>query len=886
LLKSKQNQKLISTIVNNGKTYSGQEKVTEGICEFYTELYEARPTQKLNDNFYDKCPKLTEQQSKFIDNELSLEEVLKSLKSCKDSAPGPDGIPYIVYRRLWKIAGPIILDSWNFSIKNKTLPPSHYESVITLLPKDGKDTRDIKNWRPITLSNCDAKIITKALATKMSKVLESIIDKSQTAYVSGRSVSDNLRSNFFLKSYCKQNKLDAVLISLDAKKAFDSVDHKYIEETLRAYGFGEGFINTFNILYKGITSKILVNGFLSKPIKIERGVKQGDALSCAIFILCIDPLLRNINSSKKIKGISIKQKSTGRNPISFKAGAYADDVSVICMNDKDSIQNVFNEYSRLTNRSGLELNADKTEILNVKSDQIIQITFNYNGQQIKINTISKLKICGLYYSSIDKEEYDLNVTDKIKLLADKIKLWTPRNLTIEGKILIVKTFGLSQLIYNMQSYGFNETELKVAERTIFKFIWSTSENQNGIDRISRKIMKNEYEHGGMKVTDVECLDRSLKLKQFIRAQKSSHEISNIQQFITEEVNSSSVLKQEYSNINSKEKICQSAQETINIITDYNRNSYVKLTPEEFESDRILIDEIASINLKTYLERKGRLFHICILKQLSKEGITTLGELSLAYEHECDVNTNKKMKIILSAFPKVLINIVKCYNEDINNDKINLEYLLVSPSKRVKIEDVTTKELQTVLKLAMNKVEAADFLNRLGFEYQSSNILQFRKHCSNAKLRNIYFRLIHKDFFTHVRMKRFKMTETDKCPRCGQTETTEHLLWECIHSQSIWTEYNNYMRLIGQTKEIVQTYDKIYTPGNNSGTALIKIKVTQELIQMNRPVHWNKDKMENLIDDLLKMENYIAKKNHFIEKFNRKWIFLTRNTDQRVQMHSR
>ena len=240
-----------------------------------------------------------------------------------------------------------------------------------------------------------------------------------------------------------------------------------------------------------------------------------------------------------------------------------------------------------------------------------------------------------------------------------------------------------------------------------------------------------------------------------------------------------------------------------------------------------------------------------------------------------------MKIILSAFPKVLINIVKCYNEDINNDKINLEYLLVSPSKRVKIEDVTT-----VLKLAMNKVEAADFLNRLGFEYQASNILQFRKHCSNAKLRNIYFRLIHKDFFTHVRMKRFKMTETDKCPRCGQTETTEHLLWECIHSQSIWTEYNNYMRLIGQTKEIVQTYDKIYTPGNNSGTALIKIKVTQELIQMNRPVHWNKDKMENLIDDLLKMENYIAKKNHFIEKFNRKWIFLTRNTDQRVQMHSR
>jgi len=556
------------------------------------------------------------------------------------------------------------------------------------------------------------------------------------------------------------------------------------------------------------------------------------------------------------------------------------------MNDEDSIQNVFNEYSRLTSRSGLELNADKTEILNVKSDLITQINFIYNDQQIMINTVSKLKICGLYYSTSDKEEYDLNVTDKIKKLGYKIKLWTPRNLTIEGKILIVKTFGLSQLIYNMQSYGFNEDDLKVAERTIFKFIWSTSENQNGIDRISRKIMKNEYEHGGMKVTDVECLDRSLKLKQFIRAQKSSHEISNIQQFITEEANSSSVLKQEYSNIDSKEKICQSAQETINIITDYNRNNYVKLTPEEYESDRILIDEIASINLITYLERRGRLFHICILKQLTKEGITTLGELSLAYEHECDENINKKMKIILSAFPSVLINIVKCYNEEINNDKISLEYLLISPSKRVKVEEITTKELQTLLKIAMNRVEAADFQNRLGFAYQTSNILQFRNNCSNAKLRNIYFRLIHKDFFTHVRMKKFKMTDSDKCPRCGQTETTEHLLWECIHSQAIWSEYNRYMSLIGQTREIVQTYDKIYTPGNNSGTALIKIKVTQELIQKDRPVHWNKDRMEKLIDELLKMENYIAKKNNFIEKFNRKWIFLTRNPEQRVQTHSR
>jgi hypothetical protein len=136
---------------------------------------------------------------------------------------------------------------------------------------------------------------------KLSKVLDSIIDPSQTAYVPGRSVADNLRANFYMKNHCEKSNIESVLILLDAKKAFDSVNHNYIEDTLKAYGFGKGFVNIFKILYKNITARILINGFQSESIRIERGVKQGDALSCAIFIICIDPLLRNLNESKDIK---------------------------------------------------------------------------------------------------------------------------------------------------------------------------------------------------------------------------------------------------------------------------------------------------------------------------------------------------------------------------------------------------------------------------------------------------------------------------------------------------------------------------------------------------------------------------------------------------------
>ncbi len=73
----------------------------------------------------------------------------------------------------------------------------------------------------------------------------------------------------------------------------------------------------------------------------------------------------------------------------------------------------------------------------------------------------------------------------------------------------------------MQSYGFKEPELKSSEQIIFKFIWPTNKNENGIDRISRAIMKNECELWGMKVADVESLklglrNQTMRLLKYIR----------------------------------------------------------------------------------------------------------------------------------------------------------------------------------------------------------------------------------------------------------------------------------------------------------------------------------------------------------------------------------
>jgi hypothetical protein len=162
LNKFKSKQKLIASMKNGDKQYIGQPEVMGGITNFYRDLYSNKLLPESQDpNFFKLCPTLSEVNKNKLDDEIGLEEMLRAIKTCNETAPGPDGIPNKVYKVFWKEIGHILKESWDYSIKIGELPKSHKESAIIIIPKEGKDIEDIKNWRPITLSNCYAKIITK-----------------------------------------------------------------------------------------------------------------------------------------------------------------------------------------------------------------------------------------------------------------------------------------------------------------------------------------------------------------------------------------------------------------------------------------------------------------------------------------------------------------------------------------------------------------------------------------------------------------------------------------------------------------------------------------------------------------------------------------------------
>ena len=170
--------------------------------EFYRNLYTKRSPERI-EGFYNNCPTLSEAAKRDLSDHLTIKNLKDALATCKDSTPGLDGIPYSYYRIFNVQLLPLLLDSWNFSTQTGKLPQSQSTSVISLIPKVGKDKHEIKNWRPISISPCDLKIITKALSIKVGTHLGEIMSDSQMGYIPGCDINFNNRLMRTALEHCK-----------------------------------------------------------------------------------------------------------------------------------------------------------------------------------------------------------------------------------------------------------------------------------------------------------------------------------------------------------------------------------------------------------------------------------------------------------------------------------------------------------------------------------------------------------------------------------------------------------------------------------------------------------------------------------------------------------
>jgi len=362
----------------------------------------------------------------------------------------------------------------------------------------------------------------------------------------------------------------------------------------------------------------------------------------------------------------------------------------------------------------------------------------------------------------------------------------------------------------------------------------------------------------------------LKLKQFIRSNNSNHVICKLQKISLEKIGYDSVINQEYSNICKEDEIIRESQIAINLITDQARKEkYGK--DDNGLSSTIAINEVGSINIPIYLRRKKKVLELCVFNTLREEGITHLSDLLEEMEFSNDAKRDKILKFIESTIPIELLEIAQNFNNNINVEQLSPTHFYLGDDYFTNINSVTVKQLQKRLKIAMNKVTTIDYNVKNGIEnFETDDIIIIRKNIKNVKLRNIFYRLINNDFYNKVKMKKFKITPDDLCDRCGLVETTKHLLWECKWSNDMWSNLNSIYRKLGIKECSINKYDDLFKFDYCSGSTTIKLKLINELIQIERPKHLNVQNISIIINKLKNMEKYIAIKNKQLPKYYEKW----------------
>ncbi|KAF7653626.1 hypothetical protein LDENG_00080770 [Lucifuga dentata] len=221
-------------------------------------------------------------------------------------SPGMDGFPIEYYKKFLDILVPILMKVYLEAFNLESLPNTFNEALISLIPKRDRNALDPSNYRPISLINVDCKILAKILASRLEKVLPSIINSDQVGFIKGRSSSDNLRRLLHLTWQNSSNSLPVAAISLDAEKAFDRVEWRFLTTALSSFGFDSVFKLWISIPYKNPKAAVIVNGVISPFFNVLRGTHQGCPLSPLLFtfFFFLEPLAIMIRADPNIKEVN------------------------------------------------------------------------------------------------------------------------------------------------------------------------------------------------------------------------------------------------------------------------------------------------------------------------------------------------------------------------------------------------------------------------------------------------------------------------------------------------------------------------------------------------------------------------------------------------------
>ncbi|XP_019451876.1 PREDICTED: uncharacterized protein LOC109353976 [Lupinus angustifolius] len=306
----------------------------------------------------------------------------------------------------------------------------------------------------------------QVLADRLATIAPRIISKHQRGFIKDRHIHDCICIASEAINLLDHKTLGGNLaLKLDVKKAFDTIDWKFLRDTLKAFGFANSFIQWIEVILNSARLSISVNGHSVGYFSCKRGVRQGDSLSPLLLCLAEEVISRGLT-----KWLDMGKFSTivGPRIATPSHVLYADDIMVFCRGIKRellAIKDLFHEYGKISSQC---LNLTKCKFFSTQANarKIGKLTtwlgfgagslpFNYLGVPV--------------FKGIPQVIHMQPIADGIVI---KLAKWKGFCLSIIGRVELVKSIIHSMLNYSFQVYSWPDNLLKRLDSCIKNFIWS------------------------------------------------------------------------------------------------------------------------------------------------------------------------------------------------------------------------------------------------------------------------------------------------------------------------------------------------------------------------------------------------------------------------------
>ncbi|CAA7014948.1 unnamed protein product [Microthlaspi erraticum] len=280
-----------------------------------------------------------------------------------EKAPGLDGMTALFYQKFWDLLKEDIVRMVNEFLIDGTIVPGMNETNICLIPKKEKP-QEMVQFRPISLCNVSYKIIYKLLCQRLKKILPNFISETQSAFVAGRQITDNILIAQELFHSLRTNpggRNKRMAIKTDMSKAYDRVEWEFVEAVMRKMGFAETWIRWTMKCITSVSYHVLINGQPRGNITPKRGLHQGDPLSPFIFIICTEVLIALLNEAENEGRITRMRVARASPPVSHLL--FVDDSLFFCKAEPRECNEVMTILQKYGNASGQRINFEKSSLL-------------------------------------------------------------------------------------------------------------------------------------------------------------------------------------------------------------------------------------------------------------------------------------------------------------------------------------------------------------------------------------------------------------------------------------------------------------------------------------------------------------------------------------------